>query len=182
MLAINPRWLTTNVLDLAAAVRDERDVSRLPILADALMDAGCDDEPLLAYLRSRDDSWPEYLDWFVEYQLTRHGREPEADDLLDWLARWSRGVEDAIATVKDYGARLGKPGWYDEDPEPMTFAELMNGAAEYLARGEPMRMGANQDYEDVFWPEENSRRFWEAYERLTGEKVGDRGSFFSCAC
>jgi hypothetical protein len=48
MMEIDPRWLTSNVCALAEAIRDERDVQRLPILADALMDAGCDDEEFFA--------------------------------------------------------------------------------------------------------------------------------------
>jgi hypothetical protein len=46
------RWLTSTVLDLARLIYDERAFDRLPILADALMDAGCDDEALLAHCRS----------------------------------------------------------------------------------------------------------------------------------
>ena len=39
---INPRWLTTAVTDLTRQFLGDGDTSRLPILSDALMDAGCD--------------------------------------------------------------------------------------------------------------------------------------------
>ncbi len=45
------RWRTATVIALAQGCYDARDFSRLPVLADALEDAGCDSEPLLAHLR-----------------------------------------------------------------------------------------------------------------------------------
>jgi hypothetical protein len=50
-VAIDPRWLTSNVIDLSRVIYDERAFERLPILADALMDAGCDDERILRHFR-----------------------------------------------------------------------------------------------------------------------------------
>jgi hypothetical protein len=44
-------WNDGTVVKLAQAVYDERACNRLPILADALLDAGCDDEELLSHLR-----------------------------------------------------------------------------------------------------------------------------------
>jgi hypothetical protein len=46
-----PRWLTATAVSLARAIYAERAFDRLPILADALEDAGCDDPGLLAHLR-----------------------------------------------------------------------------------------------------------------------------------
>jgi hypothetical protein len=51
-IAIDPRWLTSTVVDLATAIYDERAFDRMPILADALMDAGCDNEEIIAHCRS----------------------------------------------------------------------------------------------------------------------------------
>ncbi|MDB5307350.1 MAG: hypothetical protein JWO38_1552 [Gemmataceae bacterium] len=45
-------WRTADVLALAAGVYAEAAFDRLPILADALQDAGCADESLLAHLRA----------------------------------------------------------------------------------------------------------------------------------
>lgn len=50
-VTIDPAWLTSTVAALATSVYDERAFDRLPILADALQDAGCDDEHVLAHLR-----------------------------------------------------------------------------------------------------------------------------------
>jgi hypothetical protein len=57
-VALDPRWLTSSVVDLARSIyeADPRQaggyMTGLPILADALMDAGCDSEELLAHCRS----------------------------------------------------------------------------------------------------------------------------------
>jgi hypothetical protein len=54
-VAVNPAWLTWNegaVCKLAQGIYDERAFDRLPILADALEDAGCDNADLLAHCRS----------------------------------------------------------------------------------------------------------------------------------
>jgi hypothetical protein len=49
---IDPRWLTSNTVDLARTIYEERSFDRLPILADALMDAGCADDSILSHCRS----------------------------------------------------------------------------------------------------------------------------------
>jgi hypothetical protein len=47
----DPRWLTPTVLSLAGGIYTERAYDRLPVLADALQDAGCDSEEVLAHCR-----------------------------------------------------------------------------------------------------------------------------------
>ena len=51
-VTLDPRWLSSNVLDLARTIYDERMFERMPILADALMDSGCDSEEILNHCRS----------------------------------------------------------------------------------------------------------------------------------
>lgn len=48
---LDPRWLAPNVVDLARAIYDGRSFDWLPLLADALQDAGCDDEGIIAHCR-----------------------------------------------------------------------------------------------------------------------------------
>jgi hypothetical protein len=50
--AIDPAWRTSDAVALAAGIYTEEAFDRLPILADALMDAGCSDERILSHLRS----------------------------------------------------------------------------------------------------------------------------------
>jgi hypothetical protein len=47
-----PRWLTADVVGLARGIYEDRAFDRMPILADALLDAGVEDERVLAHCRS----------------------------------------------------------------------------------------------------------------------------------
>jgi hypothetical protein len=51
LVALDPSWLTSTVVQLAAGIYEERAFDRLPILADALQDAGCEEEQVLAHCR-----------------------------------------------------------------------------------------------------------------------------------
>jgi hypothetical protein len=49
--SLEPAWLTSTVIALAKGIEDERAFDRLPILADALQDAGCDNADILDHCR-----------------------------------------------------------------------------------------------------------------------------------
>ena len=51
-MTIGPSWLTPDVLLLAAGIYDEKAFDRMPILADALQDVGCEHEDVLNHCRS----------------------------------------------------------------------------------------------------------------------------------
>jgi hypothetical protein len=46
-----PAWLTSDVVALARGIYDDRAFDRMPILADALQDAGCDNDDVLDHCR-----------------------------------------------------------------------------------------------------------------------------------
>ena len=50
-IVVAPDWLTGDVIGLATGIYQDRAFDRLPILADALMDAGCDNEDILRHCR-----------------------------------------------------------------------------------------------------------------------------------
>lgn len=51
-VAVDPAWLTSTVVALAGGIYKDRAFDRLPILADALQDAGCDNDEVLNHCRS----------------------------------------------------------------------------------------------------------------------------------
>jgi hypothetical protein len=54
-MAIDPTWRTPTVLAITRRIREERDFAALPVLADALEDAGCADRHLLAHFRQPEE-------------------------------------------------------------------------------------------------------------------------------
>lgn len=55
--AINPQWKTSTVISMLRIMRETEDFSPMPILADALQDAGCHEEKLLAHYRNPNASF-----------------------------------------------------------------------------------------------------------------------------
>jgi hypothetical protein len=51
-VAWNPEWLTSTVRDMATHIYASRDFAAMPILADALQDAGCDHQLVAEHCRS----------------------------------------------------------------------------------------------------------------------------------
>jgi hypothetical protein len=50
-VTFDPVWLTSTVMAIAAGMYESRDFSPMPILADALQDAGCDSDDILTHCR-----------------------------------------------------------------------------------------------------------------------------------
>ena len=65
--AIDPRWRTADVVGVARGIAADGALDRLPILADALMDAGCANEGVLGLCRAAGPAgW-----WVVDLVLGR---------------------------------------------------------------------------------------------------------------
>jgi len=52
-VVLDPRWQTSAVVALAQAIYDDQSFERLPVLADALEESGCNNGEMLAHLRGR---------------------------------------------------------------------------------------------------------------------------------
>ena len=65
--AVEQGWLTDTVVQLARVMYESRDFSAMPILADALQDAGCDNHIILNHCQGR---WPHVRGcWVVDLIL-----------------------------------------------------------------------------------------------------------------
>jgi hypothetical protein len=53
-VTIDPRWLTSSVINLTTVIYEKRTFDRMPILADALVDAGCDDGGIIAHCLNKE--------------------------------------------------------------------------------------------------------------------------------
>jgi hypothetical protein len=72
-VAVNPTWLTSTVASLAQAIRGDRGFSYLPILADALEDAGCTNQAILEHCRSSGEHVRGC--WVVDLLLAKEARK-----------------------------------------------------------------------------------------------------------
>jgi hypothetical protein len=97
-----PAWRTDTVVALARGIFDERAFDRMPILADALLDADCDEEAVLRHCRGTElgvKEQPQHIRgcWVIELILGRYqplppakpGKKPKPrrnplDDLFDF--------------------------------------------------------------------------------------------------
>lgn len=68
-VTIDSSWLTPTVRGLAEFIRLERAFNGLPVLADALLDAGCDNEEILGHCRS--DDLHSTVCWVVDTLLAK---------------------------------------------------------------------------------------------------------------
>jgi hypothetical protein len=76
-----PAWRTATVVQLAKGIFDERAWDRMPILADALLDADCDEEAILRHLRGTElnvKEQPQHIRgcWVIELILDRYAPLP----------------------------------------------------------------------------------------------------------
>jgi hypothetical protein len=67
----NPSWLTSTVVAIARGIRAENTFAPMPVLADTLQDAGCDNEDILAHCR---DPQPAHVRgcWVVDLGLGKN--------------------------------------------------------------------------------------------------------------
>lgn len=68
--AVDPRWLTPDVLGLARGIAADQAPGQFPILADALEDAGCHDKRILAPCRRKRCGYPDGW-WVVDLLLAQ---------------------------------------------------------------------------------------------------------------
>jgi hypothetical protein len=152
-------WRTSTVVQLCQAIREGRDYSALPILADALQDAEYPDEQVLEQLRSGP-------------------REIDAQRLVALI--YSDKTAESVAWIEAFASQLGPPERYGELLAPaLTYATLMEAANLFVKDGWHTEMGTNETYKDLY---EQFPVFWTHYEIVTGVTPRSASSFFACSC
>ena len=146
------------VIALCQAMRQERDFSALPILADALQDADYPDETMLEQLRSG----PGAID---------------AERLVALI--YSSKTAQSVAWVEGFAVELGSPvRWGEPRGPPMTYATLMEAAKNFVQDDSRMDMGTNDNFQHLY---EKFPEFWMHYETVTGTKPKSATAFFGCS-
>ncbi len=68
--SFDPSWRTATAVQMAAGMYETKDFSAMPILADALQDAGCCEEELLTRMRKCGKNWYRGC-WVVDHLLKK---------------------------------------------------------------------------------------------------------------
>lgn len=157
-------WRTRTVLQLCEAMREARDYSAAPILADALQDADYPHAHELAALRSGDaPAWA--LEMLVAGVYTDEGRA-------------------AVQRVADLAVNLG-PGGYPGDLPALSYQDLMRAAHAYVTTGDDGLGDGSMNWSNEMMDCE--RQFWADFTLITGRPGKDLGEhgwsdFLSCSC
>lgn len=126
-------WLTETVLAVAHGIRTDAAFDRMPILADALEEARCDEPLVLNHCRSCTEHVPEC--WVIDQILP-------ADELY-----WAGEVQDRLAHAVAEAARQGHPDYPNVMPVPGPNAP----PNEVLAEAERRRERLNRWALRVMW-------------------------------
>jgi hypothetical protein len=118
---IDPQWLRWNngtVATLARSVRAEGDFALMPVLADALEDAGCDDTALLAHCR---ESREHVADCWVLGLLTEEPAQPRRSLEESWKHLKEQGYKMPLTADQKPLVPSRMPRYDDEAPLGFSF-------------------------------------------------------------
>ncbi len=173
---MKPEWRTSTVVGICERIRQTQDYSALPILADALQDAGCDDEDLLATLRFPD------IPPILAKKVAAVVYSEESASAVQWM-------EDHVLRINYY-----TPECYDEDGErvgntksdtdPHSFEDVIESGYKMLNGGYCFGSDAGADY---FYDggDAAKREFYRHWSLITGVEVADgqlKSMRYRCAC
>jgi hypothetical protein len=155
-ITFSPSWRTDTVRLLAQQMYESRDFSAIPILADALQDAGCDSDDILSHCRGEGPHvrgcwvidlvtgvleplgwWPSPLlgEWFSRQDLTRHKRADASRQ--GGTSFTNRGFLDRIdgrSSLRGRFVRGKMPAWFRAIP-PAGFQHIPRDCSSRLPVG-----------------------------------------------
>lgn len=168
---MRPEWRTSTVVALCRRMLDARVYDALPVLADALQDAGCDDDQLLAACQDPDPT-PIMAERLVNLVYSE-----ETAGAVRWLEQFVRDIN--YPDYKDEGDEVGTPS----DTDPHTYEYVIQAGHQGVGEG-AMYFGSDAGAE-FFYDPDNRREFFRNWSLVTGVAVPEatqEGISFSCAC
>jgi len=156
---MNPQWRTSTVRALCRRMLDTRQFDVMPILADALEEAGYDDSELLALCRSAD-------------------LKPVAAERAVNLV-YSDETAAAVRWLEGFAHDIG----YEDDPPTYTYEDVVQAGHDAIADG-GYCWGTDAGGE-FFYSDDNRREFFRNWSLVTGVAVPEEdqvGIHFRCAC
>ena len=171
---IKPEWRTSTVVNLCRAIRESGDYSALPILADALQDADCDDTSLLTDLRSPLPLWQQ------ERQVALI-MSAETAAAVRWLEQFVRDIN--YDDNDEYDVITDEPiNFRPSDTDPHTYEYIIEQGD--VGDGDRMYFGTDAGADYFRASEDNVREFFHNWSLATGRQTPDDVTSvrFSCAC
>ncbi len=168
-------WRTSTVVSLCEAMREARDYSAAPILADALQDAGYDDAAVLLALR--ENASPVITERAVALVYSEESKQAvTALDAFAALVGYTYvkvvdGIREYVATGEQYA---GDAGYNYDDPDYAAAWSAQSATSDWRD-GTPEARAAVETRDGLF----------AAFDRVTGRRVPDerRGDTpFTCPC
>jgi len=160
---IKAEWRTPDVVALCVGMREAQDWSAMPILADALQDAGCPEgEEVLARLREG------HKGYAGSASVVACVLSDETADAVWWLTNFADTKD-----CPDYETLLNAAaGHHDENNmgDGYSYSEISKWDESYL------HFNGSDAHGEI--PAE----FWTHVERATGKAITERPSEFSCSC
>ena len=160
---MNPTWRTETVVALCRRMLDLRAFDAMPILADALQDAGCADEALLAKCQS-----PK-LERIAAERIANELYSEETAAAVQWLEQFGRDIS--------YEVEEGEQPMYD-------YASIIEVGHSAVEDGE-MFFGTDDGADFFRSGEDNVEEFFRHWSLVTGVAVPDElkaNLSVSCAC
>jgi len=158
---MNPQWRTSTVLALCQRMLDTREFDALPILADALQDAGCTDDELRK--QCQDPS----LDTISAERLVNLVYSEETAAAVRWLEDFAREI-----------------GYEDEDEETYSYDSIIEiGRSGATGRGMHFWTDAGANF--FRDGEDNLHEFFRNWSLVTGVWVSEDDQEkinVGCAC
>lgn len=165
---INPEWRTSTVVALCQSMREAQDFGAMPILADALQDADCDDEELLGTLRAGSQGYS------CDAALVACVWSDKGEEAVRWLMNFADVNDCPRFDVLFAGAT----GNHHENARPQDDPEDYDGY--YNSRNEDgyLHFGGTDAHGSI------PAVFWDYVILASGKPIpgSERAEYFSCSC